>query len=198
MTGDLFTYELAHFLPFSREAYLRLFELHNAAVWPFGHLFAAAVIGWGLWAVHYGRTRLLAALLGSTWAFVGWSFFGTHYASLLWAAPHIGVLFGLQGLVLLVGGWRGLLRFDDEAKPRRAVLGRVLLAIAVAGMPLTELVLGRSLLAVGWFGVAPDPTAVGTLGMLLMARTARWPLWIIPCAWGVVSALTSVALHGAG
>ncbi len=37
-------------------------------------------------------------------------------------------------------------------------------------------------------GLAPDPTAVGTLGLVLMSKSRpRWPLMIVPTIWCVAT-----------
>jgi hypothetical protein len=47
------------------------------------------------------------------------------------------------------------------------------------------------------FGLAPDPTAIGTLGFVLLlnrdvgaARWLRWLLWTVAVAWCLISAAT--------
>jgi hypothetical protein len=67
--------------------------------------------------------------------------------------------------------------------------------IALLIMPLLGLISGKSVLQAELFGLAPDPTAVGTLGILLAARGPHViSLLIIPLAWCVISAATLWAM----
>jgi len=52
---------------------------------------------------------------------------------------------------------------------------------------VTGLLAGRSLLQSEYFGVAPDPTATATLGVLLLGRRPSPLLMVIPLLWCVVS-----------
>ena len=55
-------------------------------------------------------------------------------------------------------------------------------------MPFAAVLFGRSLRAAEIFGLAPDPTAIGTLGLLLLARVPRrWLLMTLPVVWCVVT-----------
>ena len=55
--------------------------------------------------------------------------------------------------------------------------------------------LGRPWRQTELFGVAPDPTAVATLGLLLLAAgRVRWDLLAVPVAWCVISGATLLAM----
>ena len=64
-------------------------------------------------------------------------------------------------------------------------------------MPQTgALIAGQPLAGVELFGVAPDPTALVTLGLLLLLPGGvRWLLALIPLAWTVVSGSTFLAME---
>ncbi len=64
-------------------------------------------------------------------------------------------------------------------------------------MPLAAPLLGRGWRSVEIFGVAPDPTAVGTLGILLLSRKAkrRWPVMILPALWCAITGATLSTMH---
>ena len=85
--------------------------------------------------------------------------------------------------------------------PRRAV-GAALLVAAIA-YPLAAPLLGRPWSQAEVFGLTPDPTAIGTLGVLLLLEAGRerrlppwlraaWlgALWTVPVAWCLVTGLT--------
>jgi len=57
--------------------------------------------------------------------------------------------------------------------------------------PLAGPLFGRGWKQVEIFGLAPDPTAVGTLGLLLFATTrGRWVLMIVPVLWCAITGAT--------
>ena len=70
-----------------------------------------------------------------------------------------------------------------------------MLLFALAIEPLAAPLLGRGWRAIELFGVAPDPTAVATLGVLLLARgRRRWLLMIVPVLWCATTGLTLFAM----
>jgi hypothetical protein len=50
--------------------------------------------------------------------------------------------------------------------------------------------MGRPWLQAELFGVAPDPTAIGTLGVLVTAQWRHWELLALPLLWCAVSGVT--------
>src|SRR5690606_35963579 len=69
-----------------------------------------------------------------------------------------------------------------------------LAGLAVVGYPLLALRSARGWSHAEVFGIAPDPTAVATLGMLLACR-ARPVAWLIPLDWCTVSGATLMELR---
>ena len=99
--SEWWTYRAEDFLLFSPRVYWRMFELHNAALWPLHVLTLAAgliiilLIAWrpGTWA------RWLALILAIPWIFVGWSFLWNRYATINWAAAYVAPAFVVEGAV---------------------------------------------------------------------------------------------------
>ena len=57
--------------------------------------------------------------------------------------------------------------------------------------PLIGPLFGRPWAQIELFGLAPDPTAVGTLGLVLLGDgRVRWELLAIPLLWCAVTGLT--------
>ena len=104
LMSEWWTYRAENFLLFSPRVYWRMFELHNAALWPLHVLTLAAgliiilLIAWrpGTWA------RWLALILAIPWIFVGWSFLWNRYATINWAAAYIAPAFFVEGALLIV------------------------------------------------------------------------------------------------
>jgi hypothetical protein len=71
---------------------------------------------------------------------------------------------------------------------------RFLFALVV--QPLIGPLLGRSWRQVEIFGVAPDPTAIATLGVLLLATgRVRWELMVLPLLWCAISGATLLSMN---
>lgn len=197
--GDWASYSLSDFLLFSPRAYWRMFELHNAEWWPLP--LATLAAGIAALALVLFRPRQhahwIALILAVLWAWVAWSFFWQRYATINWAAAYVAPAFALQAaLLLVIGTWRDRLRFD---RPRViGAVGNALSAFAILVYPLLSPIFGRPWIGAEIFGIAPDPTVLGTLGFLLLAR-GRWTFALlpIPLLWCVASGITLWAIEAA-
>ena len=192
------SYRLSDFLLFSPRVYWRMFELHNAAFWPLPLVMLALGIAALAFAILRPRQsgRPVALLLAILWAFVGWSFVWERYATINWAAAYAAPLFAIEALLLLVGaGIAKRLSFDQRGF--RRIIGVLLVIVALAS-PLLAPLFGRPWQAAEVFGAAPDPTAIGTLGFLIMARgESMRPLYAVPVLWCLMSGLTLWAMEDA-
>ncbi|GLS38639.1 hypothetical protein GCM10010869_42340 [Mesorhizobium tianshanense] len=195
--SEWWTYRLEDFLLFSPRVYWRMFELHNAAFWPLHLLTLAAGLAIVLLVLRRPRRHGLwvALILAALFAFVGWSFLWSRYAAINWAIAYVAPAFGLQALLLAIGAAaRGGLAFDRQDMAGR--LGLLIMAIGLVAYPLVAPLFGRPWASAEVFGIAPDPTAITTLGMLLAAHGGLTPLLFpIPLLWLLLSGLT---LHTMG
>ncbi|MEM9386390.1 MAG: MFS transporter permease [Pseudomonadota bacterium] len=191
MTGEWLTYRLADFVPFSAEVYFRMIERVNATEWPL-HLLSLAGTLALLPMLRWGHRRSVALLLTAMWVWVGYGFLLSEYASLNWAAGPIAWVFYGQGALLAALGLSGKFALGERSHPAPVPwVGAVLcwlglcypvLAFATAGG------FGRGEVV----GIHPDPTAVATLGVCLLALRG-WALWvsmIVPLSWCLFSGLT--------
>ena len=190
--SEWWTYRPEDFLLFSPRVYWRMFELHNAALWPLQVLVLAAGLVTILLVASRPKTsaRWVALLLAILWIFVGWSFLWNRYAAINWAAVYVAPAFAVEGVLLLVTGFL----LDGLAFDRRGPAGWIgffILAFAVAGQPLLAPLQGRGWASSEIFGIASDPTVLATLGLLLLARGRPLP-WLlpIPVLWCVFSGVT--------
>ena len=190
--SEWWTYHLSDFLLFSSGTYYRLFEIYNRAIWPA----QVVAVGLGLLILALlrrraggARGRLVAAILAACWLWVAIAFHASRYATINWAAVYFAWAFGLEAALLIwIGVIRGGLRFEWQA-------GTWIFLFALLVEPILGPLLGRSWRQVEVFGVAPDPTAVATLGVLLAARFRfRWLLMIIPVLWCAITGATLLAM----
>ena len=72
------------------------------------------------------------------------------------------------------------------------MIGLALLLYALVLSPFVAVLAGRPFRAAEVFGIAPDPNAIATLGVVSMASngTAAWSLLVVPAAWCLVSGAT--------
>lgn len=191
------TYTLADLLMFSPRTYYRLFELYNTGIWP-GHLISAvaslAILACTLRPGTAGA-RITAGLLAACWLWVAWAFLLTRYAPVNWAANYFALAFAIEALLLLwVGTVHGRLRFPAARNPiARAALG--IFAFGLFAYPLLAPASGRPWRQLEMFGLAPDPTAVATLGLLAFASRTPVLLLPVPLLWCAVSGATLFTMH---
>lgn len=189
------TYRLSDFVLFSPRTWYRMLELYNRDVWPLQ--IAALVAGLAvLVSLHRDPApgRWIAALLGVCWLWVAWAFHLERYASINWAATWLAAGFAIEALMLL---WSGVVAGRLRLGPPIDAAGRSgigLLALALFMQPLIAPLSARPWTQAEVFGIAPDPTVVATLGILLLAPRPPWLLLIFPVLWCAVSGLTLLAL----
>ena len=189
--SEWWTYSLSDFLMFSARTYYRQFELMNRELWPLPLVLLAAggVLVACLLRRSGGARRIGYLLLGTACLWVGWAYHAQRYADINTGAPYFAAAFGLQGVLLLgMAAWgAGQASRDADVWDARLGLGAVILAWFA--FPLLAPLAGR-----GWWqaevaGLAPDPTALATLGALLFWR-APWLLWVVPVLWCLASSAT--------
>ena len=193
--SEWWTYRAVNFLLFSPRVYWRMFELHNAALWPLHLLTLAAgliIILLIAWRPGTGA-RWIAFILAILWIFVGWSFLWNRYATINWAAAYIAPAYFVEGALLIVVSLLNGLAFDRRG-PARGI-GYLLLGLALAGYPLLAPLQGRGWASSEVFGIAPDPTVIATLGVLLLARGRLLPVLLpIPVLWCLLSGMTLLTM----
>ncbi len=194
--GDLTSYAVADFIPFSAVVYFRLIENVSEVWWPL-HLLtltvgvSTAVLAWT------GHTRSAGGFMAAAMAWVGATFLLDDYAQLNWAGTWFGWAFIVAAGLQLLSALSQDLGPSRSGIPRRdiSIPGSVGLALVVFGVLLYPLI--APLTGNGWsqaeiFGIHPDPTAVTALGVALLTLHGYrlWLVAVVPMTWCLVSALT--------
>jgi hypothetical protein len=195
--SEWWTYRPSSFLMFSPRIYGRLFESLNDAWWPMPWAVMAVAAAWLVWRARGGRDeRMLRgafAFVALCWASTAWAFLLERFAPIFWPATYFSAVFGLQAVGLMWVAVRG--GIGMSVRRWRAGSGTALGLWAVLGHPWIALMLGRPWRQAEFFGLAPDPTVLATLALLLLAepstvaaRRGLRVLWVVPLAWCVVGA----------
>lgn len=185
-------YQLQQFIPFSHDIYFRLLERIGETYWPLHIVTLLLGVLVLLLALRY-KARAGSMLLAPLWVVVGVAFFLRHYAELNWAGNYIGYAFIAEAVMLLyiaLSG-KGLAKTAPDKRPV-VIVGLILALTGLVGWPFIGLLSGESWYQAEVFGIFADPTAIVTLGLLLIMLKG-WVLWlsaIIPLLWLVVSGLT--------
>lgn len=194
---EWWSYSLRDLLMFSPQTYYRLFELFNIELWPL-QLFTltlgfVVLLQWRRRSVMTGRAT--AAILALCWLWVAWAYHSQRYANINLAANYFALAFALEALLLL---WLGVVRGRftvAAAGSARQRIGLLLFVFAWLCFPLIGPLLGRSWSQAEIFGMAPDPTALATLGILLFSGVRPlWWLFPLPVAWCLISGATLWAM----
>lgn len=175
-------------LPFTADVLFASFEQYNRAFWPLPAVLAALGLAAVLLALRPGRAtaRVIVAVLAAAWLWTGVHFHLVYFAAVDFAAPAYGALLIGEGLLL---AWAAVRRPPDTVRFARDVPGWAGLGLALLGLAVLPLADG---LAAGWtsvrlVGVAPGPTALLTLGLLLLvAGRAPLHLAVIPLLWTLI------------
>ena len=185
------SWSLENLLLFEPRVYWRLFALENEALWPAQPVLLAAggLLVLGLLTGRRPSGRWLGPALGAAWLWAGWQFLALRYGAVNWAAPTLAWGFYAEAALLAALGLSG--RFALE-RSRSARSGTALLVAALFAWPLLAPLDGRPWGQAEVFAIAPDPTAIATLGLLAFAARSRWTalLCVAPALWLAASALT--------
>lgn len=167
-------------LPFTNPVYFSLVARYYGEIAPLPLL--APLLGLGVVTALVLRMPfaepLAALVLAAAWIWTGAGFYLGPFADLYFAAPALGVIWILQGL--LVAGI-GLRRRAPSKHPSAAVRATGL-GIAVAGLaavPVLDGLLSAPWTSVRLFGATPAPTLLASFGIFLLLRGKGTGLLII-------------------
>jgi hypothetical protein len=184
-------------LPFTADVLFASVEAYNRSLWPLhllAFLLALAAIALTFRPMAHGD-RAIAVVLAAAWLWTGTGWFYLRLAAIDFAAPLYAVFFVLEGLLL---AWAGLVRGGIAFRFRADPSGWTGLGLALAALlsyPLADGLVGPGWPGIRLVGLSPGPTAVFTLGLLLLTR-GRTPLRlvVVPVLWTLVAGATGWVL----
>lgn len=188
--------------PFNAEVLASSYARYNVEVWP-AQVVALALALAGVWLSFADRSRfeplilgrVIGVILAGGWLWCGLVFFLQHFARLDFMAPIYGVVFVIEAALLL---WFLVvqhcpLRGGSDAL---SAAGLVLAFLATVGLPLLSGLGEAGFAAARIVGLAPGPTVLLTLALLLLVEgRPPWLTLIIPLLWCAVAAVTGWTLE---
>ena len=158
-------------IPYSAEAFLEVLAVYNQTVWPgqLTALFLSALLLRLLLFPRKGSNRVISGFLALGWLWTGLIVMDLHLIQLNWAARYFGIIFGIQGLLLI---WSGLIKDRLRShgdKSAASWAGLFLVVFALIIYPLGVLLV-HGLASVQLAGLAPTPLTILTMGVLLLLQ----------------------------
>lgn len=184
-------------LPFTIKAFFGVFVAYNAAIWPaqiMAYILGLVAVS-ALFMERPLSTRLILAILALMWAWNGIGYQFLFFSKINPAAIVFASLFVLQALLFAACAVAGPGVWFRTGRDFRSLVGYAAIVNAMLIYPMQSLDAGHGLMAGPMFGVAPCPTAIFTLGLLMLAR-GRWVLWlsIIPFLWSLIGLAAALQL----
>jgi hypothetical protein len=176
-------------LPFDIDQFLAVFSAYNAAIWPaqiVAYALGFAAVG-ALLTGHPARHRTILAVLSLLWAWNGLAYQLAFFSTINPAGKVFAALFIVQAALFAAHAVMASdLRF--EIRPHwRSIAGLALIVFAVLVYEVLGVIAGHGLMQGPLFGVAPCPTTIFTIALLLLAR-GRSVVWLslIPIVWALI------------
>jgi len=193
MMSDWWTYQLSDLILFTPQAYFRLIELYNISIWPVQLL--ALMLGCTIAALAWRRPnwsgRVISAILALSWLWIAWAFHLQRLADIHWVATYFAAGFAIQAILII---WTGVIKDRFVINPIGSAiqtLGFSIFIFALFVQPFLTVFFGSNWGQAELYGIAPDPTVTGTIGVLLLTNIRKhWWLIIIPVVWCIVNGAT--------
>ncbi|MEE9913760.1 MAG: hypothetical protein K4571_18775 [Deltaproteobacteria bacterium] len=185
-------------IPFTVEQFFAVFRNYNEAICPaqiLAYILGLAVIVLAIRRVSLSD-RIISAILAIFWMGMGVFYHILHFSVINPAAWIFGIVFILQGLLFLVAGtFLEKLTFRFTVKPL-PIIGALFILYAMVIYPVLGIIFGHLYPAAPMFGVAPCPTTIFTIGILLWTiKPVPFYLLIIPFLWSLVGMSAAINLR---
>jgi hypothetical protein len=184
-------------MPFSTEQFFDVFVRYNQAIFPWQVIavLAGVMTVALLWRDTREATVGVLMVLAAMWLVNGIGYHWLYFAPINPVARVFAMVFVVEALLFV---WAALARPDLRLTPGGNLVSRLGLAcigFAILLYPALGWLAGHRYPAMPMFGVAPCPTTIFTIGVLLQGpwREVRW-LLLIPGLWAAVGGSASVLL----
>jgi Family of unknown function (DUF6064) len=183
--------------PFTIEQFLGVFAAYNQAIWPFQIMaYSLGIVAvMAIWRTWTSAHWLIPSILAVMWAVnaIGYHYF--FFTTINPAAIILAGFFAVQAALLGASA-----AFDNDTRfvfdrDLRSITGAAFIVYAMLVYPLLGYVAGHGFMQGPMLGVAPCPTTIFTIGLLLLAR-GKWVAWlsVIPILWSLVGFAAALQL----
>lgn len=185
-------------IPFTVEQFFGVFSRYNTSIWPaqiFAHVAAAVAVGLVLMSKPFAG-RAMSGVLGVFWVWMGAVYHIAHFSAINPAATVFGVAFIVQGVLFLFFGVVRSRIVLACAGTATSTVGLLFVLFAMVLYPLLGVSFGHHYPSSPVFGVAPCPTTIFTIGVLLWSASPVPALLLpIPLLWSLVGVSAAVSLR---
>lgn len=181
-------------MPFTVTQFFEVFARYNEAIWPLQIVTYVVALACVLLLLFGARQASIAtaAVLSALWTVNGIGYHWLFFSTINGLAYVFGGLFVLEAILLSALSTRLNLSFGFNS---RSAAGLVLMLFASIVYPVWGWFAGHSYPAVPMFGVAPCPTSIFTIGILMLSR---WryviAVLLIPIVWSVIGGTAAFLL----
>lgn len=184
-------------MPFTREQFLDVFFAYNAAIWP--AQIAAFCLGLVTVSLVFLKpaqaTRGIFAILAILWLVNAIGYHAFFFSRINPAAWLFAGSFLLQAMMFAAAAARPEIMSFQIHRDLRTACGLAAIGYALLIYPLLGQWAGLGFMGGPMFGVAPCPTTIFTIGLLLLARgRSVLALSVIPILWSLIGFAAAVQL----
>lgn len=183
-------------MPFTTDQFFAVFEAYNTAIWP-AHIGAYAIGIVTLWSIVAERAwsgRAAYYTLAIYWIWNGIAYHYRFFAPVNPAAYGFAALFVIQGLLFLAYASHASAIRPERGFWKGMVPG-LLIVYAMAIYPALGYLAGHGWPISPMFGVAPCPTTIFTLAVLMASPRVPFVILAIPVTWALVGTSAAVVLN---
>lgn len=187
-------------MPFGVEQFFAVFAAYNKAIWPFqivAYALGALAVGAMLSGRSPARERIVFAVLSVLWAWNGVAYQLLFFAPVNPVAKVFAGLFVAQAALFALHAAIAPPDLSFELRSSwQSIVGLALILYSALVYEILGIAAGHGLMKGPLFGVAPCPSTIFTIGLLLQLRgRSVMPLSVIPIVWALIGTGAAVMLQ---
>jgi hypothetical protein len=182
-------------LPFTAQQFLEVFKRYNTAVYPVQLLLVllAAVAIYFAFSKQKNSGKIILIILSAFWLWMGAVYHINFFSAINKLAYGFGLLFILEGMLLLYLGLTRELNFAFR-RDIYGMAGCLLIFYALVLYPLIGYFSGHVYPYAPTFGL-PCPTTIFTLGLFVFSKyRLPWVIVLVPILWSIIGVSAAFTL----
>jgi hypothetical protein len=182
-------------LPFTTDQFVEVFKTYNTDLWPLQIVFILLAVTILFFVFRKGKYsgKIISLILSAFWLWMGIVYHIIYFSSINKAAYIFGALFIVQGFSFIYFGLFRKNLISEFGKIAGTYSGILLITFALIFYPVLGYLFGHVYPESPTFGL-PCPTTIFTLGILLLLKTKRIILMIIPLSWSMIGFTAAIKL----